>query len=68
MQDNGHKGNTTGKDAQMNDHIDTIIAIVAAIFVLTTAILDPRVSSGIAVALLIVFAVYRLSGKPINHT
>jgi Ca2+/Na+ antiporter len=44
----------------MNSHQDSILAIVAAIFVLFTAMIDPRFSSGLAIGLLIAFAVYKI--------
>jgi hypothetical protein len=44
----------------MNAQRDSTLAAIAAIFVLFTAMLDPRLSSGVAVCLLILFAIYKL--------
>lgn len=44
----------------MNLQRDSILAIIAAIFVLFTAMIDPRVSTVFAIVLLIAFAVYKL--------
>jgi hypothetical protein len=44
----------------MENRTDSVLATVAAIFVLFTAMLDPRLSSGLAVGLLIAFAIYKL--------
>jgi hypothetical protein len=43
----------------MNSRNDSRLAIIAALFVLFTAMLDARVSSGLAIGLLIVFALYK---------
>ncbi|MEO8608606.1 MAG: hypothetical protein ABI690_12020 [Chloroflexota bacterium] len=44
----------------MNSRAESILAIIAAIFVLFTAMIDPRLSSVLAVGLLVVFAIYKL--------
>ncbi len=41
------------------ERIESRFAIIAAILVLFTAMLDPRVSASISVMLLIAFAVYK---------
>ena len=47
----------------MSDKTDAILAIIAALLVLFTAMLDPRVSAGLAIALFIAFAVIKLFGS-----
>ncbi|BCX03001.1 MAG: hypothetical protein KatS3mg053_0939 [Candidatus Roseilinea sp.] len=48
----------------MNDRIEAILAALAAILVLFTTMLDPRVSVGLAIVLLTAFAVYKLIRRP----
>ncbi len=48
---------------QMNGKTEGTLAIVAALFVLVSALLDPRVSAGIAVVALAALGVYRLVQK-----
>jgi len=43
----------------MNSPNDSALAVIAALLVLFTAMLDPRVSSALAVGLLIAFAIYK---------
>ncbi len=44
----------------MNDKTEATLAIIAALLVLFTTMLDPRVSAGLAVVLLVGFAVVKL--------
>jgi hypothetical protein len=44
----------------MNSRQDSSLAVIAAIFVLFTAMIDPRFSSGLAIGLLIAFAIYKV--------
>lgn len=44
----------------MNSRPDSVLATIAAIFVLFMAMIDPRLSSGLAIGLLIVFAIYKV--------
>jgi hypothetical protein len=44
----------------MKDRAEEVLAIIAALLLLFTGMLDPRVSAGIAVSLLVGFVVYRL--------
>ncbi|MCS6843057.1 MAG: hypothetical protein NZ528_01845 [Caldilineales bacterium] len=44
----------------MTDKTEAAIATAAALLVLFTAMLDPRVSAGLAVVLMVVFAVLKL--------
>ena len=45
----------------MEPKVEGTVALVAALFVMLTAMLDPRVSVGIAVVALAAFGVYRLA-------
>lgn len=45
----------------MNDRIDHVISIVAAILVLFTAIIDPRISLVVAVIGLVALAIYKFN-------
>jgi hypothetical protein len=47
----------------MSNKNEGSLAIIAAMLVLFSAMLDPRVSAGLAVVLLICFAVYKLMRK-----
>jgi hypothetical protein len=44
----------------MNTRTEGTLAIVAAFFVLFSAMLDPRISLTIAVAAMVVFGIYKL--------
>ena len=44
----------------MSPRIESIINIAAALFVLFTAMLDPRVAAGLAVALLVGLGLFKL--------
>ncbi|MBX3065118.1 MAG: hypothetical protein U0528_17730 [Anaerolineae bacterium] len=44
----------------MNSPTDSVLAIVAALLVLLTALLDPRFSSALAIGLLVVYAIYKM--------
>jgi len=44
----------------MTDKTEATLAIIAALLVLFTTMLDPRLSAGLAVVLLIAFAVVKL--------
>lgn len=45
----------------MNDRTEASISVVAALFVLLSAMFDPRVSAGIAIVFLLVLAVYKFT-------
>jgi hypothetical protein len=45
----------------MNNKTEATISIVAAIFVLFSAMFDPRISAGLAVVFLAALAVYKFS-------
>ena len=47
----------------MNERNEGILSIIAALFVLFSAMLDPRISAALAVILLAVFALYKLMHK-----
>ncbi len=44
----------------MNNKTEGIIAILAAFFVLLSAMLDPEISAGLAIIFLVVLATYKL--------
>ena len=44
----------------MNNKTEAIIATLAAFFVLLSAMLDPKISAGLAVVFLVVLAAYKL--------
>jgi hypothetical protein len=46
-----------------NDRIEGAMSIVAAILVLFTAMLDPRISMALAVTALLAFGVYKLTRR-----
>ncbi|MBK9054673.1 MAG: hypothetical protein IPL78_28330 [Chloroflexi bacterium] len=48
----------------MNDRHEGTWSIIAALLVLFTAMLDPRISAALAVILLVVFALYKFAYKP----
>ncbi len=48
----------------MSAKTEGTIAIVAALLVLFSAMLDPRISAGLAVVALLAFGVYRFAQKP----
>lgn len=45
----------------MNSKIEGIITVLAALLVVFTAIMDPKISIGIAVTLLVALAIYKLA-------
>jgi len=45
---------------EMSNKTEGIIAILAAFFVLLSAMFDPRISAGLAVVFLVVLAAYKL--------
>ena len=47
----------------MTNKTDGTISILAAIFVLFTAMLDPRISVGVAVVFLLALAIYKFGRK-----
>lgn len=57
---------TSRKAWPMSDKTDAIINSLAAVLVLFTAMLDPRISVGLAVAFLLGLAIYKFGrkGKP----
>jgi len=44
----------------MSNKTEGIIAILAAFFVLLSAMLDPKISAGLAIVFLVVLAAYKL--------
>ena len=44
----------------MSNKTEGIIAILAAFFVMLSAILDPKISAGLAIVFLVVLAAYKL--------
>ena len=44
---------------EMSDRVEGTLSVIAALLVLFAAMVDPRVSAGLAVGLLIVYAVYK---------
>jgi hypothetical protein len=44
----------------VTDHAEGILAAIASLLVLFSAMLDPRVSAGLAVIVLLSFAIYKL--------
>jgi hypothetical protein len=51
------------KGIEMKPKAEGAIAIVAALFVLFSAMWDPRISVGVSVAALAAFGIYRLVNK-----
>lgn len=47
----------------MSDKTESMMAVLAAVLVLFTTILDPRISAGLAIVLMIAFAVYKFIKK-----
>ncbi len=45
----------------MNDKTEASISIVVALFVLLSAMVDPRISAGIAIVFLLALAVYKFT-------
>jgi hypothetical protein len=45
----------------MNAKTEAVISIVAALFVLLSAMFDPRISAGLAIIFLVAFAVYKFA-------
>jgi len=45
----------------MNDRTEASISVVVALFVLLSAMFDPRVSAGIAIVFLLALAVYKFT-------
>ena len=44
----------------MNEKSEAVISFLAALLVLFSAMLDPRISIGLAVAFLVILAVYKI--------
>jgi hypothetical protein len=44
----------------VTDHTEGVLAIIASLLVLFSAMSDPRVSAGLAVIILLSFAIYEL--------
>ena len=42
----------------MNEKTEATISIIAALFVLISAMFDPRISAGLAIAFLVIVAAY----------
>jgi predicted anti-sigma-YlaC factor YlaD len=47
----------------MSEKTEAALAIVAALLVLFSAMLDPRISAGLAVVLLVAFAIFKFVRK-----
>jgi hypothetical protein len=47
----------------VNERAEGIMAIIASLLVLFSAMIDPRISAGLSVVLLLAFAVYKLVGR-----
>jgi hypothetical protein len=47
----------------MADRAERILAVIASLLVVFTAILDPRISAGLAGAMLLGYAIYRLASR-----
>jgi hypothetical protein len=45
----------------MTDRAEGVLAIIAALLVLFTTMLDPRISAGLSVIILVGFAIYKLA-------
>lgn len=52
----------------MNNQTEGTISILAALFVLFSAMLDPRVSIALAVAFLVLLAIYKFAFASRNKT
>lgn len=48
----------------MNERYEGTLSILAALLVLFSAMLDPRISAALAIILLIAFALYKFTYKP----
>jgi hypothetical protein len=46
-------------EASMSDRLEATLSIIAAFLVLFSALLDPKVSAGLAVAFLVGFGAYK---------
>jgi hypothetical protein len=44
----------------MSDRAEGVMAIIASLLVLFSAMLDPRISAGLSVVILLGFAIYKL--------
>ena len=51
----------------MNNRTEGLIAIIAALIVLFSAMLDPRVSAVLAVAGLLLYGLYKLTGHRLQR-
>jgi len=51
----------------MSDRTESMMAVLAAVLVLFTSMLDPRISAGLAVVLMIAFAVYKFIKNQKSH-
>jgi hypothetical protein len=47
----------------VNDRTEGVLAVIASLFVLFSAMLDPRISAGLSIVFLLGFAVYKLVGR-----
>lgn len=54
------------KEDKMNERTEAVVSIVAAMLVLLSAMLDPRISVGLAIAFLVVLATYKLAQSKRN--
>ena len=48
----------------MSRKAEATMGIIAALLVLFSAMLDPRISAGLACVLLVAFSIYKLTYKP----
>jgi hypothetical protein len=58
-----HEWISTERESEMNNKIEGIISSLAALFVLFTAMLDPRLSCGLAIAFLMALSIYHFVQK-----
>jgi Ca2+/Na+ antiporter len=47
------------REINMNERTEAVISFLAALLVLFSAMLDPRISLGLAIAFLVILAVYK---------
>jgi EamA domain-containing membrane protein RarD len=53
----------TGKENEMNTKTEGILAIIAALIVLFSAMWDPRISATVSIVALLAFGIYKFSQK-----
>jgi hypothetical protein len=52
------------EETTMNRKTEATMGILAALLVLFSAMLDPRISAGLACVLLVAFSIYKFTYKP----